>query len=49
MNKRLRKKKRIQLNAIELSMRKLIDIAFLESETPHDEELMKRLKEKLYQ
>lgn len=48
MNKRLRRKKLRQLNAIKLSMEKLIDIAFLESETPHDEELMKRLKERLY-
>lgn len=50
MNKRLRKKKLIQLKAIELSLKKLLDIQFLESETPHDERLKewaKTITEKL--
>ena len=39
MNKRLRKKKLKSIYAIELSLKKLLDIQFLESETPHDERL----------
>ena len=50
MNKRLKKKKLIQLKAIELSLKKLLDIQFLESETPYDERLKewaKTISEKL--